>query len=140
MPFGEISIEFTDNKDLEEQLEKIDFEGLTKVVGAKVGIIAEPKRIREELKDLCDTDGKYMIFKKAPTKKVEKVMFAIYCYGTSATLDEIRRTSGITDPSGNVIGPNAKYFLSLGNKIYGLSDAGIQTVTQEVIPALREKR
>jgi predicted small secreted protein len=103
---------------------------------------AEPVKImREELKDICDVDGKYVIFKKSPYKKIDKVMLAIYAYGTSASVDEIRRTTGILDPSGDVINPGAsrKYFLSLGKKIYGLSDLGIQTVTEKIIPELRVK-
>ncbi len=142
MPYGELSIEFSDNKDLEDQLTKIDFEDLAKIVAARLGsVVGEPKKVRDELNDICDTDGRYMIFKKSPSKKTEKVMLTIYCYGTSATVDEIRRTTGISDPSGDVInaGSSVKYFLSLGNKAYGLSDLGIQTVTQEIIPALKGK-
>lgn len=142
MPFGEIIFEFADNQDLKNQLDKVNFVDLEKTIREKVGsIAAEPKKIREEIKDICDTDGTYVILKKTPATKVDRTILAIYAYGTSATVDEIRHTTGISDPSGDVInsGSSSKYFMSFGNKTYGLSDLGIQSVTNEILPGLRKK-
>lgn len=143
MPYGEVSFDFTDNEDLTRQLEKIDFEAVAKIVAEKVGaILPGTKQVREDIKDLVDTDGKFMIFKKTPRKKIDKVMLAIYAYGTSATTDEIRRTTGILDPSGDVInaGSSRKYFITITKQTYGLSDLGIQTVTTEIIPSLLDTK
>lgn len=140
MPYGEVAVDFTDNEDLKKQLEKIDFEGLVRIISDKVGsILTESKKIREDLKDICETDGRYIIFKKVPSKKIDKVILAIYAYGNSATVEEIKRTTGISDPSGDYLnsGSYSKYFVSYGNKSYGLSDVGLHVAVDEILPKLR---
>ena len=143
MPFGEVSIEFTDNANLMEQLEKIDFEALAKTISDKLPTLtAEKRSVREDLKDLVDTDGKFIIFKKVPRAKIDMVILAIHAYGTSATIEEIRRTTGIQDPSGDVInsGTTRKYFMTISkqSQTYGLSPDGIQRLASETIPKLRQ--
>ncbi len=145
MPYGEVSIDFTDNADLIQQIDKIDFEALAKTVIDKVPSIVIPqKQVREEIKDLMDTDGKFMIFKKIPKQKLDTVILAIYAYGTGATIDEIRHTTGIPDPSGDAInsGSSRRYFTTLDkqSQIYGLSPEGLQRALNEIIPSLRQKK
>src|SRR2546427_6577224 len=139
MPFGEVSFDFKDNADLVEQLAKVDFDALAKIVTDKVpSIVTEKKQVREELKDLVDTDGKFMIFKKIPKAKIDMVILAVYAYGTSATIEEIRRTTGIADPSSDAIGASKKYFTVI-DKSYGLSPEGLLKVMTDIIPSLRQK-
>lgn len=143
MPYGDVSFDFTDIADLKKQLEKVDFDDLGKTVSEKVpSIVIEERKVREDMRDLVDTDGKFMILKKMPKAKIDVVMLAIYAYGTSATIDEIRHTSGITDPSGDAInaGSSHKYFINLGKQTYGLSTEGIKTVTTEIITRLRKNK
>ena len=143
MPFGEVSFDFTDNKDLEEHLDKVDFDALAKTVVDKVPSLVLPQRQgRDETKDLVDSHGKFMMFKKSPKAKIDMVILAIYAYGTGATIDEIRRTTGIPDPSGDAInsGSSRRYFTTLdkANQVYGLSPEGLQRVVNEIIPLLRQ--
>jgi hypothetical protein len=145
MPFGDISFDFTDNADLTSQLEKIDFDALAKTVSEKVPSLAVEKRqVREEIKDLVNTDGKFIVFKQSPKAKIDMVILAIYAYGTSATIDEIRHTTGVPDPSGDAInaGASRRYFTLLDKDApaYGLSPDGLQKVTIDIIPSLRQKK
>jgi phosphoribosylformylglycinamidine (FGAM) synthase PurS component len=143
MAYGEVSVEFTDNADLQEKLDKIDFDALANTVAGKVpSIVVEQRKVREDIKDFVDTDGKFMILKNIPKTKIDIVMLAIYAYGTSATIEEIRRTPGILDPSGDAInsGSSKKYFIPIDKQTYGLSTEGIRTATTEIISSLRQKK
>lgn len=143
---GDLTFDFIDTEDFKKQVEKLDLEALGKIVEEKFDdiILEIVKRVRDDLRDLIETDGKYMIFKKIPKAKIDMVILAIYAYGTSATIEEIRRTTGILDPSGDAInaGASRKYFIWIDKEkpAYGLSTEGLQKVTSDIIPSLRPKK
>jgi hypothetical protein len=143
---GDLTFDFTDTEDLKKQVEKLDLEAVGKIVEEKFDkiMLEIVKRVRDDIGDLVETDGRYMIFKKIPKAKIDMVILAIYAYGTSATIDEIRRTTGILDPSGDAInaGASRKYFILIDKEkpAYGLSPEGLQKVMTEIIPSLRQKK
>jgi hypothetical protein len=140
LPIGKtrLSIYFNNPGELENELN--DINKIKKIIEDKLEIeVEERSKVREDVQDIFDTDGKYLIFKKSPTGNLDKVMLAVYGYGSNATLDEIEKTTGIKNPSKSVIysGKNKKYFLSNGRGGHHLSSLGIQTVTEKIIPNLR---
>ena len=143
---GDLTFDFIDTKDLMKQIEKLDIEALGKMIEEKFDkfILEFTRRVRYGMEDLIETDGRYMIFKKIPKAKIDMVILAIYAYGTSATIEEIRRTTGILDPSGDAInaGASRKYFILIDKEkpAYGLSTEGLQKATSEILPSLRPKK
>jgi len=133
----EISISFDTPSELEEQLK--DYEKIVEVVKNRLDISFESRRIRKDLEGICDFDENQVVLIKSPSSKVKKVCLVLYAYGPKgATLEEITLSSGIVNPSRNVLNNtgNKKYFRKLTNK-YALSDKGMSFVTKEILPELK---
>jgi len=118
-----------------------DYEEILKIVQDKLGVSFESKRtIRKDLEGICDFDGNHVVLIKSPSSKVKNVCLVLYAYGPNgATLEEITLSSGVTNPSRNVIRNtgNKKYFRNLAKGKYTLSDIGITLVTNEILLELR---
>lgn len=135
----ELAIHFDTKDQLKEGL--ADYEEISKIIEERLGFSFESKKtIRKDLEGICDFSDNHVVLIKSPTSKVKKVNLVLYAYGpTGATLDEITMSSGVANPSRNVIRNTGskKYFRSLEKGKYALSDTGITFVTTEVLPELR---
>lgn len=137
-----LSFEYENIEQLKKELEQVP-QAKEAMKEALAGIvdIKNVKVVRADLEDVCSTDGKYFLFKLAPEKDVDKAILAIYFYGASATLEEIARTTGIQNPSSNVLrsGKNSDYFVTLEKGTYGLSKEGFEQVTNKILPEIRKR-
>ncbi|SHO43600.1 hypothetical protein NSIN_20114 [Nitrosotalea sinensis] len=135
----ELAIHFDTKDQLKERLE--DYEEISKIVEERLGVSFESKKaIRKDLEGICDFENNHIVLIKSPSSKVKKVCLVLHAYGPSgATLEEITLSSGVTNPSRNVINntANKKYFRRLVQGRYALSDKGISFVTDEILPELK---
>ena len=135
----ELAIHFDTKDQLKDRL--ADYEEISKIVEERLGVSFESKKIiRKDLEGICDFSDNHVVLIKSPSSKVKKVCLVLYAYGpTGATLEEITMSSGVTNPSRNVIRNTGskRYFRSLGRGKYALNDVGITFVTTEVLSELR---
>jgi hypothetical protein len=134
-----LSVEFNNADHLRKELNDID--EIKKVIEEKLtGVITTKRQVSPDLSDIGEYVGDYIQLRRNPKEKINKAILTVYLYGPAgATLDEILHTSGIQNPSKNIInsGGNSKYFVSLGEGIYGLSPDGNDTAIK-VIADLRK--
>ena len=134
----EIAISFETKDQLEEQLK--DYEDIVEIVKNKLGVSFETRKIRKDLDGICDYDENKVVLIKSPSSKLKKVCLVLYAYGPSgATLEEITLSSGVTNPSRNVINNTGgkQYFRLIKKGEYTLSDKGISFVTETILPELK---
>jgi hypothetical protein len=142
IPLGnaKLLIEFNNSEQLKAELKGID--EIRRIIESELGAsVSAPPLVREDLKDLCDSDGRFLVLKNPLKANNEKVMLTVYAYGTGATLEQIEHTTGIIDVSKKVLrnGNNRKYFVNLQRETYGLSPLGLEVVTTKIIPLLRKQ-
>lgn len=135
----EFAIYFDTKDQLKERL--VDYEDISQIIEERLGVSFESKKtIRKDLEGICDFDNNIVVLIKSPESKLKKVCLVLYAYGpTGATLKEITISSGVTNPSRNVINntANTKYFRSFARGKYALNDKGITFVTTKVLPELK---
>ena len=138
----EIAIRFETKEQLEEQLN--DYDEIVDIVKNKLGVNFESKKtIRKDLEGICDYDDNQIVLIKSPSSKLKKVCLVLYAYGPSGTtLTEITLSSGVTNPSRNVINNTGgkQYFRLIGKNKYALSDKGISYVTETILPELKGEK
>ena len=136
----ELSIHFDKPDELKKGLE--DYEEILKIVQDKLGVSFESKRtIRKDLEGICDFEGSHVVLIKSPKSQIMKICLVLYAYGPKgSTLEEISMSSGVVNPSSNVISVKGykKYFRKISKDRYALSDVGISFVTEEILPELRK--
>lgn len=135
----ELSIHFDTKDQLKEGLN--DYEEILKIVEERLGVsLASKKIMRKDLEGICDFSGNHIVLIKSPDSQVKKICLALYAYGPSgATLEDMTATTGISNPSSNVLSIKGykKYFRKLSKGKYALSDIGISSVTDEILPEIK---
>lgn len=134
---GEVSIDFTDNKDLETQLNKIDFKELESIVSKNVpnaSIINST--IIEEFKDLytIDSAGNLNLI-KIPKQKTDAIKLAIFLANRGLKTSEIKTITGVAAPKSYM---NQKDFIKTGDSFSLQADAR-KEVLEKIIPKIRQK-
>jgi len=134
--FGEVAIDFKDNKDLEQQLNKIDFKELENIVNKKIpqsSIVTTS--VIEEFKDLyrLDSSGN-VVLNKIPKKKVDALKLAGFFAEKGLSTNEMKTATGIPNPKAYM---NKKDFIQNGEYFSLESKARIE-VLEKIIPKLRK--
>lgn len=133
---GEIAIDFTDNKDLETQLTKIDFKELETIVAKNVpNISREHSMIIEEFKDLYRIDSVGNVhLNKIPDKKADAIKLTVFLSQRSISTNEIKLSTGISNPKAYM---NKKDFIEDGDS-FTLETEARKDVLEKIIPSLRK--
>jgi len=136
MNYGEIVLDFSDNKDLRVQLDKIDFKKLESLVTTKIPLVKKHATIIEEFKDLymIDSAGNVML-KKIPKQKTDTIKLVVFLANRPLNTSEIKAATGITNPKSYM---NLKREYIVEGDFFSLkADARVE-VTKTIIPELRD--
>lgn len=133
---GEIAIDFTDNKDLEAQLNKIDFKELETIVAKKVPLASHgSSEIIEEFKDLYRIDSSGNVhLNKIPNKKGDAIKLAVFLSQRGISTNEIKLSTGISNPKAYM---NKKDFIESGDA-FTLEAEARKEVLEKIIPKIRQ--
>lgn len=136
--FGEVAIDFKDNKDLETQLSKIDFNELQEIITKKVpSSFSVTSDLIEEYKDLYRLNSAgNVILTKIPKKKTDAIKLAIFLSERGLTTSEIKISTGVTQPKSYM---NKKDFIQDGDS-FSLPADTRKEVLEKIIPKLRKNK
>ncbi|MEM3112537.1 MAG: hypothetical protein QXY90_05810 [Candidatus Anstonellales archaeon] len=132
---GEITIDFTNNKDLETQLSKIDFKELESIVAKNVPNISHGSSVIEEYKDLYRLDSSGNVhLSKIPKKKADAIKLAVFLSESGLSRNGIKTATGISNPKAYM---NKKDFIDSGDSI-ALETEARKEVLEKIIPKVRQ--
>lgn len=136
MYYGDVVLDFTDHKDLQSQLDKIDFKELEKVVTARIPEVTKSTTIMEEFKDLYTMDGTgKIVLKKTPKQKTDAIKLAIFLANRGLNTAEIKAATGITAPKSYM---NVKKDFIQSGEYFSLQTGARADVTDRIIPEVRK--
>lgn len=133
---GEVSVDFIDNKDLEKQLDKIDFNGLEDLVSKRIpNYLVVSSGVIEEYKDLyrLDSSGN-IILTKIPKKMADAVKLAVFFSEKGLSTSEMKIATGISNPKAYM---NKKDFMQNG-EYFSLEAKARKDVLENTIPKIRQ--
>lgn len=134
--YGEVLIDFTDAKDLQARLDRIDFRELENLISSRIPQTSKNTAILDEFKDLCamDATGK-IILKKIPKQKTDAIKLTIFLANRALNTLEIKIATGIKFPKSymNV----KKDFIPDGDR-FSLQLGARHEVSNRIIPQLRK--
>ncbi|SHO43603.1 hypothetical protein NSIN_20115 [Nitrosotalea sinensis] len=133
---GEVAIDFSDNKDLENQLSKIDFKDLENIVAKSVpNILRVETTVIEEFKDLYRLDSSGNVhLNKIPKKKGDAIKLAVFLSEKGLSTNEVKTSTGISNPKAYM---NKKDFIENGDS-FTLETEARKDVLEKIIPKLRQ--
>jgi len=133
---GEVSIDFTDVKNLENQLQKIDFKELEKIISKNVPTLTfTTNEVIEEFKDLYRINKSGIIsLTKIPQTKGDAIKLAIFLSEQGLTTNELKIATGISNPKAYM---NKKEFVENG-KYITLNTNARKDVLEKIIPNIRK--
>lgn len=133
---GEILIEFIDNSDLANKLDKINFKELESIVTKRVPNIMHIESIViEEFKDLYRLDSSGNIhLNKIPKKKGDAIKLAVFLSEKGLSTNEIKISTGISNPKAYM---NKKDFIENGDS-FTLETEARKEILEKIIPELRK--
>lgn len=134
--FGEVAIDFKDNKDLETQLSKIDFNELQAIITKKIpSSFSVSSDLIEEYKDLyrLNSSGN-VILTKIPKKKGDAIKLAVFLSENGLSTNDLKIATGISNPKAYM---NKKDFVQSG-EYATLSTEARKDALDKIIPRLRK--
>ena len=133
--FGELIIEFTNEKDLQTKIAAINIQKINETIISKFGKTSKAVKIIEEFKDLYTVDFTGIRLLKIPDEKTDQVRLALFLAGRSLSPSEIKYATGINKPTSLT---GSKGFVKSGDKVTIDSDTR-KVVLEKIIPELRGK-
>ena len=98
LPYGELTIEFTDTKDFENQLERIDLEELHSLLEEKKQLVQDAKRSisnTEQAGSKVEDLGTINLLKVSDAGR-DALKLAVFLASNGISHDEIKKITGVT--------------------------------------------